>query len=93
MAGRKPITQEEFNERLRRIKESVLQGHGSARRRATEPRMNRSRRQVRDHSPLQTIIAVDRDLYEFVRRIADRDRISLKSALSKLLRPVMEACK
>jgi hypothetical protein len=75
--------------RIRSIREAV--------RRSAQHRMlqgeARSSRQPRDRSPIQTVIAVERAVYEFVRLTADRERISLKAALSKILRPIMEVKK
>jgi len=68
------MSKTEFEARQAEIRRLSSYGHRS-------PRMS---------SPEQTTISTDREVYEFVRAHADRRRISLRSALTELLRPLME---
>ena len=72
----RPMTQAEFEARCQRIREAATA---------------RGFRIPQDQPPIQTSIAADRQVYEFVRDHADRRRISMKAALAEIVRPLMEA--
>jgi hypothetical protein len=75
MASRKPMTQAQFEARCQQIRRAAGGGF----------------RVPRGHSPAQTSIAADRVVYEFIRAHADRRNVSMKAALTEVLRPLMEA--
>lgn len=74
MAGRKPMTQTEFETRCESIRQAARA---------------RGFRVPRETSPQQTVIAADREVYEFVRTYADQHRTSMRAALTEIVRPLM----
>ncbi len=70
----KQMNQRQFDSRIRAIRASAKEG---------------GFRLPREQSPEQTVISVDREVYEFVRRQADKTRRSLRATLTEIMRPLM----